>query len=99
MLDYGVNPSHNIDNSTPITSGNYHSNKEQKTGGFMQSVGSFWSKAKVEMKKTADKVGSKIKEMELGDKLKHTGEKTLVFAKVAGNLVVEKSKEAYVTKF
>lgn len=61
----------------------------------MQSVGSFWSKAKVEMKKTADKVGSKIKEMELGDKIKHTGEKTLVFAKVAGNLVVEKSKEAY----
>lgn len=97
MLDYGVNPNFSIDNSRPITSNYNQTNKEQKnSGGFMQSVGSFWSKAKVEMKKTADKVGSKIKEMELGDKIKHTGEKTLVFAKVAGNLVVEKSKEAYV---
>ena len=38
-----------------------------------------------------------IKEMELGDKLKTTGEKTLNLVKTTGNLVVEKGKEAYVT--
>ena len=94
MLEYGVNPSFSIDNSTPITSGNYRENPKQT--GFMQSLGSYWGKAKIGMQKTADKVGSKLKEMEIGDKLKTTGEKTLVYAKATGTLIVEKGKEVYV---
>jgi hypothetical protein len=34
--------------------------------------------------------------MELGDKLKSTGDKTLTMMKITGDYVVEKGKKAYV---
>jgi hypothetical protein len=96
MLDYGINSSANFDNSRPITS--TPDQPKQKTG-FFSSVSSFLAKTGETVKLTANRVGSKIKEMDIPDKLKHTGEKTLVFAKATGNFVVEKGKEVYVLFF
>ena len=95
MLEYGISQSPQFDNFTPICS----SNPVVKTEGFFDKVGSFWSKAKDQVKSTAVIVGSKIKEMEIGDKLKQTGEKTLVYAKATGQFVVEKGKEVYVRNY
>lgn len=93
MLEYGINPNPSFDNSAPITS---TPDKPKQKQGFFQSVSSFLSNTKESVKQTACKVGCKIKEMNLPDKLKNTGEKTLVIAKATGNFVVEKGKEVYV---
>ena len=98
MLDFGIYSAYNerrqFDNNTPITNaGNINLSK----GGFMSNVGSFFSKAKTEMRNMGEKVGSKIKEMEIGDKLKTMGERGAVYAKATGSLIVEKGKEVYVS--
>ncbi len=96
MLDYGINSSANFDNSRPIT---FTPDQPKQKTGFFSSVSSFIAKTGETVKQTANKVGSKLKEMEIPDKLKNTGQKTLVFAKATGNFVVEKGKEVYVIIF
>ena len=93
MLEYGFNLYPSFDNSTPICSSLPTENKPKS---FFNQVGSFLSKAKDQVKSTAEVVGSKINELEIGDKLKVTGEKTMHIAKATGNFVVEKGKEVYV---
>jgi hypothetical protein len=97
MLDYGINNSANFSNFTPIVSQPHIVNSyEPNSPGFFGKVGNFFSKAKDKVKTTAKNLESKIKEMELGDKLKTTGDKTLAIMKSTGDYVVEKGKEAYV---
>jgi len=54
------------------------------------------NKAKTSVKETASNVGNKIKSLDLKEKFKNTGEKTMKFAKETGTFVVIKGKEAYV---
>lgn len=86
-----------FDNSTPICS-EYNSVPADSgtKSNFFGKVGTFFNTAKDKMQITAQKVGSKIKEMELGDKLKNTGEKTVKIMKTTGIFVAEKGKEIYV---
>ncbi len=97
MLDYGINNNANFSNFTPIVSQPHIVNSDERNSpGFFGKVGNFFSKAKDKVKTTAKNLESKIKEMELGDKLKTTGDKTLAIMKSTGDYVVEKGKEAYV---
>lgn len=41
-------------------------------------------------------MSEKIKEMELADKIKHTGEKTFDIVKSTSHIVAEKANEVYV---
>jgi len=95
MLDYGINHGTNISNSSPICSNPPILEKSHKPG-FFDKMGSLFYNAKDKVKTTANNLGTKIKEMELGDKLKSTGDKTLAIMKITGDYVVEKGKEAYV---
>jgi len=90
LLDFGVNSYPRFDNSTPI-----QNTIEQPKQSFLGKMGGFFSKAKEQVKQTASNVSEKIKEMEIGDKLKNTGEKTWEGMKIAGSFVAEKSKNVY----
>lgn len=84
-----------FDNTAPISSNNYHSAPQKKVG-FFDKVGGFLNTAKEKAQETAHKVGEKIKEMELGDKIKDNGAKAFAAVKTTGSIVVEKGKEVYV---
>jgi hypothetical protein len=97
MIDYGVNaePKH-FENSNPIMSSQPQTTKNSNSNTFFGKVNSYWSVAKEKAYETANTVGNKIKEMEIKDKLKVTGEKAYDLIKISGEVVVEKGKEAYV---
>jgi hypothetical protein len=102
MIDYGINANPNFDNQTPICSSNYipkhiNSNKESNIQkGFFGKVGGFLNLAKDKVNSTASIVGTKIKGMEIGEKLKAAGGGAYFAAKETGTFVVAKGKEAYV---
>ena len=86
-----------FDNLTPISSNSIQSEKKEQKG-FLGKVEGFFNKAKNKVEDTVKKVGDKIKDMEIGDKIKTTGAKTIEVVKTTGTYVVEKGKEAYVFK-
>jgi hypothetical protein len=98
MLDYGINNNGSFSNFAPICSQPQHisNNNPQNTPGFFDKVGNFFSKAKDKVKVTVNNLEDKIKEMEIRDKLKTTGDKTMAIMKTTGDYVMEKGKEAYV---
>lgn len=100
MLDYGLNYGDNFSNFTPICSKpDSIGSNSQNTGGFFDKVGNFFIKAKDKVKITVNNLEHKLKEMEISDKLKITGDKTLAIMKTTGDFVIEKSKEAYVNYY
>lgn len=95
ILDYGISNGANFANSNPICFNSASETSPHKSGFFNQ-FGSFFSKAKETVIKTANNLGDRIKELELRDRLKTTGDKTLAIMKTTGGYVMEKGKEAYV---
>lgn len=65
-------------------------NLEEKK--FIDKVGFFLKKVGKNVKKATEKITDKIKELELGEKLKTTGSKAYVVMKKAGGFVVMKTK-------
>lgn len=68
--------------------------KEKKN--FLGKVGGFFSDAGKKIKQTATEVSTKVKQIEIKDKLKQTGQKTVQLAKDGGNFIADKTKQAYV---
>ena len=75
-------------------------NKDQniKAENFMAKVSIFLKKVQKNVRKAATVMKSKINNMELGEKIKYTGQKAFVVVKTAGGYVVEKGTP-YLEKF
>jgi hypothetical protein len=99
MLEYNINPTPStlsikidFNNNSLICS----DEPRQEKKGFFDKVGFFLNKAKVEVGGAIKKVGDKVKDMDIPDKLKTASDKAVDIAKTAGGFVVEKGKEVYV---
>lgn len=73
-------------------------NKPKENNGFFGKIGNFFDKTVKKAEEAAVIVGKKVKEMEIGEKLKEGGEKTWTLVKEGGGFIAEKSKQAYVFK-
>lgn len=93
MLEYGNYQNVDFNNQTPICSSQV---EKEKPKNFFDKVGGFFNVAKEQIKTTANNVAEKVKEYEIPEKLKETGQKSFDFAKSTGNFVVEKGKEVIV---
>ncbi len=69
-----------------------NSTEEPKKNRIFEKVGTFLDKLGQGVKDLKDKVGEKMKEYEIGEKLKNTGNQAFVVLKNAGGYVVMKSK-------
>jgi hypothetical protein len=88
-----INGNSDFSNLTPI-SNTGKLNKENTS--FFGKMGNFFSKATDTVKSTAIDLGKKFQDLEIGDKLKSTGDKALGVVKTTGSFVLEKGKEVYV---
>lgn len=71
--------------------------EKSKKKDFLGRVGGFFNSAGKKIKQTASDVSSKVKQMEIKDKIKQTGQKTVELAKDGGHFIADKTKQAYVT--
>jgi hypothetical protein len=81
-----------ITNSEPITNESVIRNdfkSAPKQTSFFSKIGGFFGEVK-------SSLSEKIKDSNIREKIKQTGEKAIIMAKSTSNYVMEKGKEAYV---
>ncbi len=68
---------------------------EDENQDIFDMMGNFFFKTKKKIMETSKNVGKKIEEAKIMDKLKNTGSNAVDFLQKSGNLIVQKTQEAY----
>lgn len=70
--------------------------QEQKNESFFGFMGNFFKSAGQKVIETSKEVSKKVQDLDIGTKLKETGQKTIEIAKKSGQFVVEGTQKVYV---
>ena len=70
--------------------------QEQKNESFFGFMGNFFKNAGQKVIETSKDITKKVQDLDIGTKLKETGQKTIEIAKKSGQFVVEGTQKVYV---